>query len=70
MSCIAILAFQMIMSGVQFGIVESDNSWLKYAMLTLLNSGVAVQQSINDAWFSVNTPDAQERCVGLVLAVA
>jgi uncharacterized protein YjeT (DUF2065 family) len=39
-------------------------------MLTLLNSGVAVQQSINDAWFSVNTPDAQERCVGLALAVA
>ena len=44
--------------------------WLKYAMLTLLNSGNAVSQSINDAWFSVNTADPQARCIGLALAVA
>lgn len=31
---------------------------------------MAVSQSINDAWFSVNTADPQERCLGLALAAA
>lgn len=42
---------------------------MKYAILTLLNSGVAIAQALNDAWFSINTQDAQIRCIGIALAV-
>jgi predicted membrane channel-forming protein YqfA (hemolysin III family) len=42
---------------------------MKYAILTLLNSGVAIAQALNDAWFSINTHDPQVRCIGIALAV-
>ncbi|KAF5686275.1 nicotinamide mononucleotide permease [Fusarium circinatum] len=56
--------------GVQFAVVGSSDVWMKYAIFTLLGSGVAVSQSLNDAWFSINTEDPQVRCIGLALAVA
>lgn len=68
--CLVCAVYSTIFSGVQFSLVRSTDVWLKYAILTLLNSGMAVSQSINDAWFSVNTADPQERCLGLALAVA
>ncbi|KAJ4989040.1 alternative sulfate transporter [Stagonosporopsis vannaccii] len=68
--CLACACYSILFAGVQFGIVRSNDVWLKYAILTLLNSGNAVSQSINDAWFSVNTADPQTRCIGLALAVA
>lgn len=68
--CLICAAYSIILSGVQFSLVRSDNVWQKYAVLTLLNSGMALSQGINDAWFSINTADPQERCLGLALAVA
>lgn len=31
---------------------------------------MAASRGINNAWLSINTADAQERCMGLALAVA
>ncbi|KAL6415683.1 hypothetical protein AUP68_02249 [Ilyonectria robusta] len=68
--CLLCGVYSLIFSGVQYAIVRSHDVWLKYAILTVFTSGTAVSQGINDAWFSVNTADAQERCIGLALAVA
>lgn len=68
--CLVCAVYSIIFSGVQFSLIYSTDVWLKYAILTLLNSGMAVSQGINDAWLSVNTSDPQERCLGLALAVA
>lgn len=68
--CLICAIYSIIFSGVQYAVVRSSDVWLKYAILTVLTSGMAVSQSINDAWFSVNTAHPQERCIGLALAVA
>ncbi|KAH8660571.1 major facilitator superfamily domain-containing protein [Xylariales sp. PMI_506] len=68
--CLICAVYSIVFSGVQYAIVKNSDVWLKYAILTVLNSGMAVSQGINDAWFSINTSDPQERCLGLALAVA
>ncbi|KAH8170352.1 major facilitator superfamily protein [Sarocladium implicatum] len=68
--CLAAAMYSITFAAAQFGIVKSSDVWLKYAIFTLLSSGNAVAQSINDAWMSVNTHDPQVRCVGMALAVA
>lgn len=68
--CLAAAMYSITFAAAQFGIVQSSDVWLKYAIFTLLSSGNAVAQSINDAWMSVNTHDPQVRCVGMALAVA
>ncbi|RKK72136.1 hypothetical protein BFJ69_g10399 [Fusarium oxysporum] len=68
--CLLCGVYSLVFSGVQFAVVGSSDVWMKYAILTLLGSGVAVSQSLNDAWFSINTADPQVRCIGLALAVA
>lgn len=68
--CLLCGAYSLLFSGIQYTIVRRKDAWLKYAILTVFNSGTAVSQGINDAWFSVNTADPQERCIGLALAVA
>lgn len=68
--CIACSSFALLFSGLQYGYVYSDNQWLKYSIFTLLYSGNAIGQAINDAWLSSNIHDAQVRCVGMALAVA
>jgi hypothetical protein len=68
--CLLCGVYSLVFSGVQFAVVGSTDVWLKYAILTLLTSGMAVSQSLNDAWFSINTADPQVRCIGLALAVA
>jgi MFS family permease len=68
--CLAAALYSISFAAAQFGIVKSSDIWLKYAIFTLLSSGNAVAQSINDAWMSVNTHDPQVRCVGMALAVA
>ncbi|KAM0547518.1 hypothetical protein ACHAPJ_010391 [Fusarium lateritium] len=68
--CLLCAVYSIVFSGVQFALAKSTDVWLKYAILTLLTSGMAVSQSLNDAWFSINTADPQERCIGLALAVA
>jgi MFS family permease len=68
--CLFAATYSITFAAAQFGIVTSNDAWLKYAIFTLLTSGNAVGQSINDAWMSVNTHDPQIRCVGMALAVA
>jgi hypothetical protein len=68
--CLLCGAYSLLFSGVQYALVRRKDAWLKYAILTVFTSGTAVSQGINDAWFSVNTADPQERCIGLALAVA
>lgn len=68
--CLIAAGYSLIFAGVQYGIVSSKDVWLKYAILTILNTGNAVAQSINDAWLSTNSRDPQNRCIGIALAVA
>lgn len=68
--CIACSSFALLFAGLQYGFIASDNTWLKYAIFTLLYSGNAIGQAINDAWLSSNIHNAQIRCVGMALAVA
>lgn len=68
--CLVAAGYSLVFSGVQYGIVKSKDAWLKYAILTILNTGNAVAQSINDAWLSTNSHDPQNRCIGIALAVA
>jgi hypothetical protein len=67
--CLLAATYSISFAAAQFSIVESKDVWLKYAIFTLLTSGNAVAQSINDAWMSINTHDPQIRCVGMALAV-
>ncbi|KAI7764477.1 hypothetical protein LZL87_003682 [Fusarium oxysporum] len=45
------------------------NKWTKYALFTLLSSGNALSQGLNDAWLSINTRSAEKRSIGLALVV-
>jgi hypothetical protein len=67
--CLLCGVYSLVFSGVQYAVVGSSDVWMKYAILTLLNSGVAIAQALNDAWFSINTHDPQIRCIGIALAV-
>jgi hypothetical protein len=67
--CLLCGVYSLVFSGVQYAVVGSSDVWMKYAILTLLNSGVAIAQALNDAWFSINTHDPQVRCIGIALAV-
>lgn len=44
--CLICAVYSIIFSGVQFSLIHSTDVWLKYAVLTLLNSGMAVSQGI------------------------
>lgn len=68
--CLVAAVYSIAFSAAMFGVVESKNKWLRYAMFTMQTSGNAVAQSVNDAWMSVNMDDPQARCVGMALAVA
>lgn len=67
--CLLAGAYSMIFAGAQFGIIGGTDKWLKYAIFTLLNSGNAVGQGLNDAWLSSNCETPQHRSIGLALAV-
>lgn len=67
--CLVCGAYSLIFSGVQYGLTTNSSKWLKYAILTLLNSGNAVSRSVNDAWLASNSRDPKERAIGLALAV-
>jgi MFS-type transporter involved in bile tolerance (Atg22 family) len=68
--CLAAALYSIAFAAAQLSIVNNSDVWLKYSIFTILSSGNAVAQSINDAWMSVNTHDPQVRCVGMALAVA
>ncbi|KAF3012884.1 hypothetical protein E8E14_011695 [Neopestalotiopsis sp. 37M] len=68
--CLLCGVYSLVFSGIQYSLVRNTDAWLKYAVLTVFAAGTAVSQSLNDAWFSINTADPQVRCLGMALAVA
>ena len=48
---------------------SNKGMWTKYALFTLLSSGNALSQGLNDAWLSINTRSAERRSIGLALVV-
>ncbi|ETN39145.1 uncharacterized protein HMPREF1541_05368 [Cyphellophora europaea CBS 101466] len=67
--CLAAGSYSLIFAGVLWGLPLSADKWKKYAILTVLNSGNAVSQGLNDAWLSSNCRTPQQRSIGLALAV-
>ena len=63
------VSYSTIFAGVQYALTGSKDKWAKYAAFTLLNSGNAISQGINDAWLSSNCRTPQHRSIGLALAV-
>ena len=63
------VSYSTIFAGVQYALTGSKDKWAKYAVFTLLNSGNAISQGINDAWLSSNCRTPQHRSIGLALAV-
>ena len=62
-------SYCMIFAGVQYGMTSSNNKWAKYAIFTLLGSGNALTQGLNDAWLSSNCRTPQHRSIGLAMVV-
>jgi hypothetical protein len=63
------VGWSMIFCGVLMGVPYNADKWVRYAIFTLLNSGNAVSQGLNDAWLSVNARNPQDRSIGLALVV-
>lgn len=67
--CVAACAWSLVFCGALYGVRKSSNVWLRYAMLTLLGSGNALAQALNDVWLSINSRSAHYRSIGLALVV-
>ncbi|KAM0261475.1 hypothetical protein ACHAPA_009795 [Fusarium lateritium] len=66
--CMVAFLWSITFGSVLFGSTDKDK-WTKYALFTLLNSGNALSQGLNDAWLSINTRSAEKRSIGLALVV-
>ncbi|KAJ3474129.1 hypothetical protein NLG97_g9977 [Lecanicillium saksenae] len=66
--CIVTFVWSIIFGAAVIAVRESNDKWLRYAMLTLLNSGGALAQALNDAWISINSPTSNYRSIGLAMA--
>ncbi|GKU04891.1 nicotinamide mononucleotide permease [Fusarium langsethiae] len=66
--CMVAFLWSIAFSGALFGSTDQDK-WTKYALFTLLSSGNALSQGLNDAWLSINVRSAGKRSIGLALVV-
>ncbi|QPC62780.1 hypothetical protein HYE67_005011 [Fusarium culmorum] len=66
--CMVAFVWSIAFSGALFGSTDQDK-WTKYALFTLLSSGNALSQGLNDAWLSINVRSAGKRSIGLALVV-
>ncbi|KAG7429279.1 putative transporter [Fusarium oxysporum f. sp. raphani] len=66
--CMAAFLWSITFGGALFGSTDKYK-WTKYALFTLLSSGNALSQGLNDAWLSINTRSAEKRSIGLALVV-
>ncbi|KAH7240827.1 major facilitator superfamily domain-containing protein [Fusarium redolens] len=66
--CVVAFLWSITFGGALFGSTDKDK-WTKYALFTLLSSGNALSQGLNDAWLSINTRSAEKRSIGLALVV-
>ncbi|TQV96652.1 hypothetical protein V2A60_002962 [Cordyceps javanica] len=67
--CIVAFAWSIVFGGALVAARRSRDRWLRYALLTLLSSGNALAQALNDVWLSINAPTSNYRSVGLAMAV-
>ncbi|KAM5342090.1 hypothetical protein ACJ41O_015121 [Fusarium nematophilum] len=66
--CMVAFLWSVTFGGALFGSVSKDR-WTKYALFTMLSSGNALSQGLNDAWLSINARSAEKRSIGLALVV-
>ncbi|XEV07136.1 hypothetical protein FSHL1_012423 [Fusarium sambucinum] len=66
--CMVAFLWSITFSGALFGSTNQDK-WTKYALFTLLSSGNALSQGLNDAWLSINVRSAGKRSIGLAMVV-
>lgn len=66
--CIIASLWSIAFGGALFG-STSKGKWTKYALFTMLSSGNALSQGLNDAWLNINSRSAEKRSIGLALAV-
>ncbi|KAG5794415.1 hypothetical protein H9Q69_006516 [Fusarium xylarioides] len=66
--CMAAFLWSITFGGTLFGSTNKDK-WTKYALFTLLSSGNALSQGLNDAWLSINARSAETRSIGLAMVV-
>ncbi|KAM0555915.1 hypothetical protein ACHAPJ_006317 [Fusarium lateritium] len=66
--CMVAFLWSITFGGALFGSVDKEK-WTKYALFTLLSSGNALSQGLNDAWLSINIRSAEKRSIGLALVV-
>ncbi|KAF5620144.1 nicotinamide mononucleotide permease [Fusarium sp. NRRL 52700] len=64
--CMAAFLWSIAFGGALFGSTDKDK-WTKYALFTLLSSGNALSQGLNDAWLSINARSAERRSIGLAM---
>lgn len=67
--CIVAFVWSIAFCGALVAVRTSHNKWLRYAMLTLLGSGNALAQALNDVWLSINSRSTHGRSIGLAMAV-
>ncbi|RGP77721.1 hypothetical protein FLONG3_4180 [Fusarium longipes] len=66
--CMVAFLWSIAFGSALFGSTEKD-MWTKYALFTLLSSGNALSQGLNDAWLNINTRSAEKRSIGLAMVV-
>ncbi|KAJ3511781.1 hypothetical protein NM208_g15392 [Fusarium decemcellulare] len=66
--CMVAFLWSITFGGALFGSV-TKGKWTKYALFTMLSSGNALSQGLNDAWLSINVRSAEKRSIGLALVV-
>ncbi|KAF5540063.1 nicotinamide mononucleotide permease [Fusarium napiforme] len=66
--CMAAFLWSITFGSALFGSTDKDK-WTKYALFTLLSSGNALSQGLNDAWLSINARSAETRSIGLAMVV-
>lgn len=67
--CIVAYIWSITFAGALLGIGVNSDKWLRYAIFTLLGSGNALAQALNDAWLNINARSPHKRSIGLAFVV-
>lgn len=67
--CIVSFVWAIVFGGALLGIGVDSDKWLRYAIFTLLGSGNALAQGLNDAWLNINARSPHKRSIGLAFVV-
>jgi hypothetical protein len=67
--CILAFVYSIALAGALFGLPTGADKWSRHAVFTLLGTGNALAQGLNDAWVNINATTATQRSLGLALVV-